>query len=194
MEIYCAHWKSKSKPKPKVSDHHKPFSGISKWQKEQLFSLPTRYIRAPANSTRLTSIVKNAQDSKLSVSSCARQNLTKYITFVPIVKCKETSGELYKKAVEFLAVQRLRLVLSQEPKEAPLRHQKSKTNADKTSEKFRMFEKYHLVYVDINTAQLFAEVDASSSNSRTKKKICLEIWKFSRNYLSQKRRHPRRKL
>lgn len=122
------------------------------------------------SSTRVRSILGTSVNSEVSYSFCSRRNLTQDVTFTSTVKCKETYREKYEKAVILPAVQRLKSPWSQKPKAAPGRQQKDRTSADRTFRKFCIFEKNEPVYVGINAAESFKEIDKPSQKPRIKKR------------------------
>lgn len=87
-----------------------------------------------------------------------------------MIKCKDTFGEKYEKAVDFPTVQILMSGVIHKRNAAPVRQQKDKANADKIDKNFFIVEQEELVYVDIDASESSVKVDELSRKSRTKEK------------------------
>lgn len=67
--------------------------------------------------------------------------------------------------------------LNKESKETTARHHDFKPNVSKTVEKFRIFERANVVFVETNASEGSTKVDETSQNSRTGKKNLYKILK-----------------
>lgn len=95
-----------------------------------------------------------------------------------MIKCKEVSRKEYEKAVYLPTVQLLLSTWCQELHTASVRHQKYKSNVDKTVEFFLIHEQDDVVYVDINSSELSVKVGKPFWKSQSKEKSPYKILKF----------------
>lgn len=99
------------------------------------------------------------------------------VTFSLMLKCKETFGEEYEKAIGLSTMQLLLSTRNQEPHPAPVWHKIYKMNVSNTTEMFRILEESDVVYVETNVLESPTKVDEQSRKSKTKKKNLYKIWK-----------------